>query len=118
MKLGRKQEIFTYCLSKMLIHMSDRHNADARLREVMRSKEQAEIYAEQGRGILNSNHRNCLAADVYFSKNGVLQWDGEFYDIAAKYWKEFSDGELEFCWGGDFQRRDVYHYSVKHNGVM
>ena len=116
--LGRKQEIFTYCLAKLLLHMSDKYSWDGRLREVMRSKEQAEIYAEQGRGILNSNHRNSLAADIYWSKNGVLQWDGETYDKAAEYWKTFSDGELEFCWGGDFRRRDVYHYSIKHNGVM
>lgn len=118
MTLGAKQEIFTYCLARMIVYMADEKGYEGRLKEVLRTKEQAEIYHKQGKGILNSNHRNGVAADIYWTKDGELLWDGEAYEIAADYWKSFSDDELEFCHGGDFRRRDVYHYSIKHNGVV
>lgn len=117
MRLGRKQEIFTEMYARMILHMVGL-GYEGRLKEVLRTKEQAEIYHRKGVGILNSNHRNGVAGDIYWSKDGELLWDGEAYKIAGNYWKGFSDNELEFCWGGDFRRRDVYHYSIKHAGVV
>jgi len=117
MTLGEKQELFTEMLARLICHMID-CGYEARLKEVLRTREQAEIYAKQGKGILNSNHRNGLAADIYFTKDGELLWDGEPYKIAANWWESLTDNENEFCWGGRFRRRDVYHFSVKHNGVI
>ena len=119
MTLGEKQEIFTRCLAELILYM-DMEGYGCRLKEVLRTKEQAEIYAAQGKGIINSNHRNGLAADIYFTREGELLWDGGPYELAAEWWKDTPSllhAELEFCWGGDFKRRDVYHYSIKHNGV-
>ncbi len=118
--LGYKQEVFTYCLGSLIEWMHDQHSYDSRLKEVLRTKEQAEYYHSQGKGILNSNHRNGLAADIYWTKYGELLWDGNAYQLAANHWKTFSEAYegLEFCWGGDFKRRDVYHYSIRHRGVM
>ena len=117
MKLGRKQEIFAQSLQSLLefIHA---HGWHVRLRELQRTKEQAEIYAAQGKGILNSNHRNCLAIDLYIVRNGSVLWDGTEYALAASHWQGLSTRECEHCWGGDFARRDVYHYSIKHGGVV
>ena len=117
MTLGEKQEAFTWGMAQLITYMVKK-GYGCRLKEVLRTKEQAEIYAKQGKGILNSNHRNGVAGDIYFTKNGELLWDGEAYQIAADYWASMSDDDAEFCWGGDFKRRDVYHYSIKHNGVV
>jgi hypothetical protein len=118
MNLGEKQEIFARCLAELILYM-EYEGYGCRLKEVLRTKEQAEIYAAQGKGIINSNHRNGVAADIIFTQNGEILWDGDAYKLAAEWWKECEElyPELEFCWGGDFKRRDVYHYSIKHNGV-
>lgn len=117
MNLGNKQEAFSRSLAKLL-YKADSLGYGVRLRELQRTKEQAEIYAAQGKGILNSNHINCLAIDLYITVDGELQWDGTPYERLANFWQGLSDRELEHCWGGDFKRRDVYHYSIKHNGVV
>lgn len=117
MTLGQKQELFTEMLVRMILHMVGK-GYGCRIKEVLRTKEQAEIYAKQGKGILNSNHRNGVAADIYFTKDGELLWDGPAYQIAADYWASMSDDDAEFCWGGDFRNRDIYHFSIKHNGVI
>jgi len=123
MRLGDKQELFSEMLAHLVLHMIGL-GYKCRIKEVLRTKEQAEFYAKNGKGILNSNHRNGVAADLMFSKDGVLLWDGPAYRIAAEYWgslqpsiKEARSG-LEFCAGYNFKRRDVYHFSIKHGGVM
>jgi len=47
-------------------------------------------------------------------------WSGDAYVKAGAFWKSLDDialPEIEHCWGGLFKRRDVYHFSFKHNGV-
>lgn len=117
MTLGKKQELFTEMTARLILKMVG-EGYGCRLKEVLRTKEQAELYAKAGRGILNSNHRNGCAMDIYFTQSGKLLWDGEPYSIAADFWKSLGGIETEFCWGGDFRRRDVYHYSIKHGGVI
>ena len=118
MKLGQKQEYFARSLSRLLDHAINDLGYGVRLRELMRSKEQAEIYAQQGKGVKNSVHQHSLAIDLYLTKNGEHQWDGTPDRHLGVFWARLSSPELEHCWGGDFKRRDVYHYSIKHNGVM
>ena len=117
MQLGAKQECFSRSLAKLLMK-AESLGYGVRLRELMRSKEQAELYALQGKGVKNSVHRHSLAIDLYLTVDGELKWDGDCYGILATYWESLSEPELEHCWGGKFRRRDVYHYSIKHNGVM
>jgi hypothetical protein len=117
MKLGAKQECFSKSLAKLLNHAASL-GYGIRLRELMRSKEQAELYALQGKGVKNSVHRHSLAIDLYITVEGELKWDGLEYEMLGFFWSKLSIPELEHCWGGNFRRRDVYHYSIKHNGVM
>ena len=116
MKLGHKQELFARSLSDLLEPAHDL-GYGVRLRELTRTKEQAELYAQQGKGVKNSVHRHSLAIDLYLVTNGELQWDGESYEKLGEFWESLTQAEGEHCWGGRFKRRDVYHYSIKHNGV-
>ena len=118
MTLGQKQEAFAISLAS-LITFATHAGYGVRLRELERTKEQAELYAKEGKGILNSNHRNCLAIDLYLTAAGELLWDGPAYEALATHWKSLSRPDLDHCWGGDFRKyRDVYHFSIKHNGVV
>jgi hypothetical protein len=117
MTLGEKQEEFAKSLEAML-YRAHRLGYGVRLKELQRTKEQAEIYAKAGTGIRNSNHINCLAIDLYLTLEGELLWDGPEYAVLAKVWKSQDIPGLEHCWGGDFKNRDVYHYSIRHRGVV
>ena len=111
MSLGKKQETFTRSLATMILYMEG-FGYQSRLKEVLRTKEQAEWYHARGLGILNSNHRNGCAADIYFTKGGELFWDGTPYKMAADWWIRQSDENYEYCAGLYFSRRDVYHFSI------
>lgn len=117
MTLGEKQEIFAQSLATLL-READRHGYGVRIGEVWRPPEMARIYAEQGKGIITSNHRNKLAVDIVLSVDGEIAWDGEPYRVLAGIWRGLSAPGLDHCWGGDFARRDVYHYSIRHRGVV
>ena len=113
MKLGKKQEEFSICLAKFVVWIYCQ-GWKIRWGEVLRTKEQAEIYAREGKGILNSVHRKKLAADVYLSKRGKVVWGIEDYRDLGDKWKSLHPLAR---WGGDFRRRDVFHFSFEHNGV-
>jgi hypothetical protein len=83
--------------------------------ELYRTKEQAEIYAASGRGILNSVHRLKLAIDLYRYKDGTVSWDAEDYRELGEKWKSLDDRAR---WGGDFRNRDAVHFSFEHRGRM
>jgi hypothetical protein len=86
------------------------------LAEAFRTKEQAEIYAASGRGILNSVHRKKLAVDLFRYKDGTISWDVEDYTQLGQYWKTLHP---DARWGGDFLgRRDAVHFSFEHNGYL
>lgn len=112
--LGQKQERFAAHFGLLLV-FAHNNGIGVRIGEVLRTKEMAELYAKQGKGIKNSNHLNKLAVDVFLTVDGELQWDGEAYERLARKWKSFGP---DYCWGGGFARRDVYHYSIKHRGVV
>lgn len=117
MKLGEKQEVFALSFAELILRATEM-KLGVRIGEVWRPPEMAEIYAEQGKGIINSNHRNKLAADIVLARDGTVLWDGDEYRQLAAFWRSLSSTGFEHCWGGDFKRRDVYHYSIKHRGVV
>ena len=90
------------------------HGYAIRMGEVLRTKEQAEIYAEQGKGIINFVHRKKLAADLYLSIEGKVTWNVEDYRPLGEKWKSLHP---DARWGGDWPRRDAVHFSFEHNGV-
>jgi len=113
MTLGQKQEEFSICLANLICWIYAQGWA-IRMGEVLRTKEQAEIYARTGKGILNSVHRKKLAADIFLSIDGKVTWNREDYKPIGDKWKSLHPLAR---WGGDFKRRDAFHFSLEHNGV-
>jgi hypothetical protein len=79
--------------------------------ELYRTKEQAEIYAKSGKGILNSIHRMKMAIDLFRYKDGTVTWDFEDYREMGEKWKTLHPLAR---WGGDFN--DAVHFSFEHEG--
>lgn len=120
MKLGEKQEHFSVDLAKLIRYITEDMGKGLRLRELTRTRQQARWFYKAGKGILNSNHCHSLACDMYITDDGEVLWSGDAYVKAGAFWKSLDDialPEIEHCWGGLFKRRDVYHFSFKHNGV-
>jgi len=115
MGLNTKQARFTYNIARLIVWAKEELGVDLIGAELFRTPEQAAINAEKGVGIKNSVHRKKLALDMYVFKNGKILWKGDEYRQIADEWKTY---DPEACWGGDFRRRDVYHYSFRHNGTM
>ena len=113
MSTNAKQARFTYKIAQLIIWAKETHNIDLIGAELFRTKEQAEIYAASGKGILNSVHRLKMALDMYVFKDGKIIWDGPEYKLIGDKWKTM---DPDARWGGDMKRRDVYHYSFFHKG--
>jgi len=111
--LGQKQELFSSLLP-ILINHAHTLGYRVRLRELWRTKEQAEWNARDGRGIVNSLHCKGLAIDLYLrSKNSKdILWDTESYRELGEFWEDMH--ELT-TWGGRFG--DGGHFSIQHEGV-
>jgi hypothetical protein len=82
--------------------------------EAMRSPEQAEIYAKQGKGIADSLHCKRLAIDInlFNEKNEYLE-DTESYKQFGVFWEHLSPTNR---WGGTFKSRpDGNHFERNEN---
>lgn len=76
--------------------------------ETMRTKEQAELYAKQGKGIKNSLHCKRLAIDInLFDPQGEFLSKSEDHTLFGEYWESLSPVNR---WGGRFTRPDGNHY--------
>lgn len=76
--------------------------------ETMRTKEQAELYAKQGKGIKNSLHCKRLAIDInLFDPQGEFLSKSEDHALFGEYWESLSPVNR---WGGKFTRPDGNHY--------
>lgn len=71
------------------------------LGEAWRTKEQAEIYASQGKGIKASKHCQRLAIDLNFFTGGKLVTGKERLETFGLHWEA-----LGGIWGGRFTRYD------------
>ena len=113
MSLNEKQALFTRLIAE-LITWCFANGYPVIGAELYRTKEQAEIYAAQGKGIKNSNHRLKLALDLFRMKNGRVTWeDAEYLPIGEKW-----ESMHPLCrWGGRFKRRDAVHFSLIHRGT-
>ena len=114
MSLNEKQARFTSKIAQLIVWAND-NGIYLIGSELFRTPEQAEINAAKGVGIKNSVHRKKLALDMYVYKGGKILWSGPEYKQVADKWKTM---DPDARWGGDFRRRDVYHYSFIHGGVM
>lgn len=81
------------------------------LGEAERSKEQAEIYAKEGLGIVDSQHCKRLAIDLnIFTVDGTYVKDAAVYKKFGDYWRTL---DKDNQWGGCFKRVDSDHFEMK-----
>lgn len=100
MTLGEHQEAFSKDLADLLLE-AFRLGYGVRMGEVLRTPEQQEVYVKTGRSkTYNSMHLKKCAADLHFTKQGVLCYPeelGRFWESlsplnsAGMFWKFFKD---------------------------
>lgn len=98
--LRQRQETFALNVA-LLIHYIFEQGYTCTLGEAFRTKEQAEIYAKNGKGVINSLHCKRLAIDLNLFKDGVYQDKSEQYDFAADYWLTLHPDNKAGVVGGD-----------------
>jgi hypothetical protein len=87
------------------------------LGEAYRPTEMAEIYAKEGKGIVDSQHTKKLAIDLnLFSPNNTYLDKAEDYKLFGDYWLTLS---TENRWGGNFKMlygkpfSDPFHFEMR-----
>jgi len=114
MSLNEKQAEFTRCLGRLLVWCED-NGISVIGAELYRTKEQAKIYSDQGKGIVNSVHTKKLAIDLFvYTADKSISWNPDDYKVIGDRWKGLSPFAR---WGGDFKNRDAVHFSFLHQGV-
>ena len=101
MSLGREQEAFSRDLVRLMLEAFEL-GYEVRMGEVQRTIEQQQLYVKMGRSkTMNSMHLNKTAADLHFTKDGVLSYPeelGVFWQSldpknqSGMFWKDFKDG--------------------------
>jgi len=110
MSLGKKQELFSRLLPRLLDRAHEL-GYEVRLRELYRPPEMAQIYAERGTGIANSLHCDGLAIDLVLFWNNQMLTSSEAYRPLGEYWQTL---DLLCAWGGSFG--DGGHFSLRDGG--
>ena len=113
MILSEKQSLFALNAAKLILWISEQPGYRVTLNEAYRTKEQAAIYASQGKGISASLHCIRLAIDLNLYKDGEYLSRSEEYKIMGDYWKSLHPDNK---WGGDFKSHDGCHFSMGHEG--
>ncbi len=104
MTLGQHQEQFARHLV-LLMQKALELGYEIRMGEVQRTKEQQELYLKSGRSkTLNSMHLIKCAADLFFTKQGALQYPPEL----GAYWESLDELNQ---WGGNWKKfQDQPHF--------
>ena len=110
MKLNELQFVFAKNVAKLINHIFE-NGYYCSLGECYRTKEQAEIYAKEAKGIIDSQHCKKLAIDLsLFSPDGQFLIRSEDYEWLGKYWKILNSRNR---WGGDFSNiTDGNHFEM------
>jgi hypothetical protein len=118
MDLLQKQFIFSPLVARLILY-AYQQGFKITLGEAWRSPETAEIYAQEGKGIADSNHCNRLAIDLNVFKDDVLLTDSAQYLELGDFWESLSDPKsaIKCVWGGTFSKPDGDHFSIEHNGI-
>jgi hypothetical protein len=97
--LSYQQSIFADNVG-MLIEEISKRGYHCTFGEALRSPEQAELYAKEGKGIADSLHCKKLAVDLnLFSNDYQYITDYKEYVQFGDYWESLSDSNR---WGGYF----------------
>ena len=109
MTLSDRQAIFAQNVAKLLIYMNQQ-GFKVTLGEAFRTHDQAEIYAHEGKGIVDSQHCKRLAIDLnLLDKEGNYLSDDKAYRQFGEYWESLS---YDNRFGGDFKRVDSNHFEM------
>lgn len=108
MTLNDKQHIFAMNLAKLLQHVESL-GYTCSIGEILRSREQAEIYVKEGKGILESQHCKKLAVDLFLFSNGQFLQKKDDYKLLGEYWKGLHPDNR---WGGDWKKQDLVHMEM------
>lgn len=111
MTLQQKQSVFAQNMALLIIHV-DAIGLTCTIGEVLRTPEQAEIYAKEEKGIKNSLHCKKLALDLFlFSSDGKYLTDFNQYEPLGKYWESLNPKNR---WGGRFKKLvDSGHFEMQ-----
>lgn len=116
MTLQQKQSIFAQNMARLINHV-DAIGLSCTIGEVMRTPEQAEIYAKEGKGIKDSLHCKKLAVDLFlFNSNGKYLTEFKQYEPLGQYWESLDPKNR---WGGFFRskyggsRVDCVHFEMQ-----
>jgi hypothetical protein len=119
--LSQKQQRFSWLVAKMIIYANEA-GYGITLGECYRTKEQAAIYAKEGKGIANSVHCDRLAIDINLFRDGKYLTDISHYKILGDWWViQYADCK----WGGNFMimikrklipNPDPCHFSFEYAG--
>ena len=105
--LSEQQRQFTKDVAQLIEYIY-KQGYSASLGECYRTPEQAQIYAKEGLGIIDSLHCKKLAVDLnIFNPEGVYVTDFRDYEIFGVYWEQI---DSQNRWGGRFKRVDLDHY--------
>lgn len=106
LKLSDHQTIFAEDVGR-LIDFIYQEGYKCTLGEAFRSKEQAEIYVKEGKGILDSQHCKRLAIDIDLFKDGKYLTETHDYERFGCFWENL---DARNRWGGRFKRGDGNHF--------
>ncbi len=102
MKLSELQQLFARDTILLFQHILE-EGYTFTYGETMRSPEQAEIYAKQGKGIKDSLHCKRLAIDINLFENGEYLTSSEAYSKFGCFWEHLSPSNR---WGGNFKKKN------------
>ena len=104
------QQIFAANVSLLIKHIFE-NGYKCTLGEAFRTEEQAEIYAKEGKGIVDSQHCKRLAIDLcLFSPANEYLMHTDQYKLFGDYWEGLHPQNQ---WGGKFPRGDGNHFQMK-----
>jgi hypothetical protein len=90
MRLSQIQQFFSRDIVRLLMFI-EKNECSYTFGEAYRTKEQAEIYAANGKGIKNSLHCQRLAMDInIFNQKGDILTTVSEYEPYATYWESLN----------------------------
>jgi len=107
MRLTEQQSAFARDVAKLINWIFD-NGFSVTLGEALRTPEQAELYAKEGKGIKDSLHCKKLAIDLnLFDHEGHYLSDTKSYEEFGVFWEGLNPLNR---WGGRFTRADGNHF--------
>jgi hypothetical protein len=117
MSLSKEQCNFARDISMLIVQINLK-GYDVTFGEALRTQEQADLYAKEGKGIHDSLHCKKLAIDLNLFKDDAYITDYKEYEQFGKYWESLDPlnrwgGYFVSKYGGHIVDSDHYERNVK-----